>query len=195
MFFNSTDKILSSLPYNSHTTGSVSQRVSYFTTVRVSADHFSLAPSSLRITIRNFFKLNPCNHCPYITSSLRSGYVCRLQWLLILASAVILGSESRWTHYHISLSGIRDSPNLEGEVPVFISPGNRVAQLYPSPGTGFRFRRLLRLAGLRLRYSTPPPLLQRRVYCRGTDHKKHRFQPFLYCVLIRCCGNLFAIVT
>jgi hypothetical protein len=26
---------------------------------------------------------------------------------------------------------IRDSPNLEGQVPVFISPRNRVAQLYP----------------------------------------------------------------
>jgi hypothetical protein len=26
---------------------------------------------------------------------------------------------------------IRDSPNLEGQVPVFISPRNRVAQIYP----------------------------------------------------------------
>jgi hypothetical protein len=26
---------------------------------------------------------------------------------------------------------IRDSPNLEGQVPVFISPRNRVAKLYP----------------------------------------------------------------
>jgi hypothetical protein len=29
------------------------------------------------------------------------------------------------------LSQIRDSPNLEGQVPVCISPRNRVAQLYP----------------------------------------------------------------
>jgi hypothetical protein len=35
------------------------------------------------------------------------------------------------THDHILLSQIRDSPNLEGQVPVFISPRNRVAQLYP----------------------------------------------------------------
>jgi hypothetical protein len=47
-----------------------------------------------------------------------------------LASAVILRSESRGTHDHILLSQIRDSPNLEGQVPVFISPRNRVAQLY-----------------------------------------------------------------
>jgi hypothetical protein len=49
--------------------------------------------------------------------------------MLILASAVILGSESRGTD-HILLSQIRDSPNLEGQVPVFISPRDRVAQLY-----------------------------------------------------------------
>jgi hypothetical protein len=47
------------------------------------------------------------------------------------ASAVILGSESRWTHDIILLSQIRDSPNLEGQVPVFIYPRNRVVRLYP----------------------------------------------------------------
>jgi hypothetical protein len=47
-----------------------------------------------------------------------------------LASAFILESESRETRGHILLSQIRDFP----------------------------FRRLLRLAGLRWRYSTPPPL-------------------------------------
>jgi hypothetical protein len=73
--------------------------------------------------------------------SLTLGGVCRLQLLLALASAVILESESCDTHYHILLSQIRDSPNLEGQVPVFISPG-----------TGFLSRRLLRFAGLRWRY-------------------------------------------
>jgi hypothetical protein len=57
--------------------------------------------------------------------------VCRLQLLLALASAVILRSESRGTHDHILLSQIRDSANLEGQVPVFIPPRNRLAQLYP----------------------------------------------------------------
>jgi hypothetical protein len=47
------------------------------------------------------------------------------------ASAVILASKSRQTHGHILLSQIRDSPNLEGEGPVFISPSDRVALLYP----------------------------------------------------------------
>jgi hypothetical protein len=51
------------------------------------------------------------------TSSLTRRLVCRLQLLLALASAVILESESR---------GIRfETPNLEGQVPVFIYPRNR----------------------------------------------------------------------
>jgi hypothetical protein len=54
-----------------------------------------------------------------------------LQLLLAVASAVIPGSEPRVIHDHILLFHIRDSPNLEGQVPVFISPSERVAQLYP----------------------------------------------------------------
>jgi hypothetical protein len=62
--------------------------------------------------------------------SLTRGRVCRLQLLLALASAVIVLSEFREIHDHILLSQIWDSPNLKGQVPVFISPRNRVAQLY-----------------------------------------------------------------
>jgi hypothetical protein len=62
--------------------------------------------------------------------SLTRGRVCRLQLLLLaLANAIILGSESLGTRDHILLSQIRDCP----------------------------FRHLLRLAGLRWRYSIPPP--------------------------------------
>jgi hypothetical protein len=61
--------------------------------------------------------------------SLTRERVCRLQLLLALASVVILGPDSRGTRDHILLSQIRDFP----------------------------FFRLLRLAGLRWRYSTPPP--------------------------------------
>jgi hypothetical protein len=50
---------------------------------------------------------------------------------MVVTSADILGSESRGTHDHILLSQIRDSPNLEGQVPVFISPSNRAAQFHP----------------------------------------------------------------
>jgi hypothetical protein len=79
--------------------------------------------------------------CWYGGRSLTSGRVCRLQLLLALDSAVIL------------------SPNLEGQVPVFISPRNRMAQLYPQ-ALGFLFRRLLRLAGLRVEVFEPAFTLQ-----------------------------------
>jgi hypothetical protein len=53
-----------------------------------------------------------------------------LQLLLALASAVIFGSESRETHMTIFYCPqIQDSPNLEGQVPIFISSRNRMAQL------------------------------------------------------------------
>jgi hypothetical protein len=78
-------------------------------------------------TTSNFiFQLNTCGYSPYVTSSLMRGWVCHLQLLLVLASAVILRSESRGTHDHILLPHIRDSPNLEG----------RSLDLY-SPGTGW----------------------------------------------------------
>jgi hypothetical protein len=65
-----------------------------------------------------------------LAPSLTRGRVCLLYMLLVLASAVFLGSEALGTSDHILLSQIWDFP----------------------------FRRLLRLAGSRWRYSTPPPL-------------------------------------
>jgi hypothetical protein len=72
-----------------------------------------------------------------------------------LTSAVILGSESCGTHDHILLSQTRDSPNMEGQVPILYH--QELGGPIITPGTAFPFRRLLRLAGLRWRYSTPPP--------------------------------------
>jgi hypothetical protein len=69
--------------------------------------------------------------CLYGVHSLTRGRVCRLHLLLALASAVIFGSKFREIRDHILLSQIRDSPNLDGQVPLFISSRNRVAQFYP----------------------------------------------------------------
>jgi hypothetical protein len=72
---------------------------------RFTANQFVLARSPLRPTTRIFiFQLNTCGYSPYITSSLTRGWICRLQLLLVLPSAVILGSESHGTHDHILLS-------------------------------------------------------------------------------------------
>jgi hypothetical protein len=55
-----------------------------------------------------------------------------IKLLLGLARTVTLGSKSLRTHGHILLSHLRPPlPNLEGQAPVFISPRNKVAQLYP----------------------------------------------------------------
>jgi hypothetical protein len=62
--------------------------------------------------------------------SLTRERVYRLQFPLDLARVVFLESESHETDDHILLSQTRVSPNLEGQVPVFISPRNRVVQLY-----------------------------------------------------------------
>jgi hypothetical protein len=96
--------------------------------------------------------------------------VCCLQLLLALASAVIFGSESRGTLGHILLSQIRD----------------------------FFFRRLLRLAGLRWRYSTLPPHgITGSVNCvssfynseRTEDRTLHPTVRVLFCFIL-CHGNM-----
>jgi hypothetical protein len=69
-----------------------------------------------------FFQLNTCSHSYYVTSSRTRGLVCRLQLLQALVSAVILGSESRGTHYHILLSQIRNSPTWRARPPYLYPP-------------------------------------------------------------------------
>jgi hypothetical protein len=85
--------------------------------------HPSGAYDQILITVRHL------QVCWCGSFSLTKERICRLQLLLDLASAVILGSESLGTRDHILLSQIRDFP----------------------------FCCLLRLAGSRWRYSTPPP--------------------------------------
>jgi hypothetical protein len=67
----------------------------------------------------------------YSAPSLTRGWVCNLlvKMLLGFARAVTLVSNYRRAHDHISLSQVQDSHNLEGQIPVFISPRNKLAQL------------------------------------------------------------------
>jgi hypothetical protein len=114
-----------------------SQSHSYFTTADLSRINSSWRQSPWGSRPVIFFQLNTCGHSPYVTSSLARGWVSRLQLLLTFARAVILKSESSETHDHVLLSQIRDSPNLEGQVPVFISPRGRMAQVYTVTGLHF----------------------------------------------------------
>jgi hypothetical protein len=78
-----------------------------------------------------------------VASSLTRGWLCRLQLLLVLASAFILRFESRMIHDHSLLSHIRDSPNLEARSPYLYPSGTgwpRALDLFPSPFTTCRVR-------------------------------------------------------
>jgi hypothetical protein len=83
----------------------------------------------LGLKTRYLLLVRQLRSCSCGAPSLTRGRVCLLYVLLALASAVSLGSESLGIWDHILLSQIWDFP----------------------------FRRLLRLAGSRWRYSTPPP--------------------------------------
>jgi hypothetical protein len=123
-----------------------------------------------------FISVRHLHVCWYGALSLTRGRVCRLQLLLVLASAVILGSESHGTRDQILLSQIRDFP----------------------------ISRLLRLTGLRWRYSTPPShgnqLVWRTQFFRlcwafsyvlpfitsGEPNRGHHLERL---VVIQTCGN------
>jgi hypothetical protein len=111
----------------------------------------------LELTTRFLLLSDSCGFVDVGALSLTRGRVCRLNLLLALASAVFLGFESSKTRDNILLSQIRD----------------------------FLFRRLLRLAGSRWRYSTPPPDGVNRswntlpLYRRGKDHSENTALIFL----------------
>jgi hypothetical protein len=78
------------------------------------------------------------------------------------------------THDHILLSQIRDSTDLEDQVPVFISPGTG----WPSYNPRHRvpFRRLLQIAGLRWRCLTSSPhKITTEKHCVWVLYYDHRF--------------------
>jgi hypothetical protein len=93
----------------------------------------------------------------FVVPSLTRGRVCNLLYncFWALPERSLLG-QSRAELTPIFYCLIWDFHNLEGQVSIFISPKNRVAPVI-APGTGFPFCCLLRLAGLRWRYSVPPP--------------------------------------
>jgi hypothetical protein len=98
---------------------------------RFTASQFVLETGPLKLTTSKYiFQLSTCGYSPSVTSSLITGWVCHLQLLLVLASAVILRSESRGTHDHILCLRL-ETPQPGGPGPIFISPVNRVARLYP----------------------------------------------------------------
>jgi hypothetical protein len=67
----------------------------------------------------------------FVAPSLTRRRVCNLLLLMVLASAVPLESESRGTRPYFIVPILETPSNLEGQISVFISARNRVAQIYP----------------------------------------------------------------
>jgi hypothetical protein len=105
-------------------------------------------------------------------SPLTRGWVCNLLYNCFWAP----GSKVRRTHGYILLSHLRLS-QLRGPGPRIYIAQEQSDPVIP-PGTGFAFRRLLRLVGLRWRYSNPPP------HGSGPNGNHRvpytRFSPFYY---------------
>jgi hypothetical protein len=116
--------------------------------------HPSGTPDQFFFLLENFCK--QLRVCYFVAPSLTRGRVCNLPLLLVFAITVTLGSESRGTQDHILLSQFLRLPQPGGPGPRIYIPQEQGGPVIP-PGTGFPFRRLLRLAGLRWRYSIPPP--------------------------------------
>jgi hypothetical protein len=82
------------------------------------------------------------------TPSHQRGWVCRLQLLLALVGAVVLGSKSCGTHDHFLLSELR-LPQPGGPGPHIYIPQEQGGPII-SPDTGFPFDCFLWLAGLKV---------------------------------------------
>jgi hypothetical protein len=92
----------------------------------------------------------------FVAPSLTRGRGYNLLLLLVLASAVPFGSESRGTQYHILLSQFLRLLQPGGPGHSIYIP-QKQGGLDILPRTEFLFRLLLRFVGLRWRYSVPPP--------------------------------------
>jgi hypothetical protein len=82
---------------------------------RFTAHQFILATSPSR--------LNTSGYSPHVTTSLMRGWVCRLHLLLVLASAVILGSKSCGTHDIFYCLKFETPPTWRARSPYLYPPG------------------------------------------------------------------------
>jgi hypothetical protein len=97
--------------------------------VRVGVRHPSGTRDQFFFLLEFFFRR--LRVCYFVAPSPTRGWVCNLLLLLVLSSTVPPGLSPTGLKTIFYCPNSWDSPNLEGQVPVFISPRNRVAQIYP----------------------------------------------------------------
>jgi hypothetical protein len=116
--------------------------------LRLPVRHPSGTSDQFFFLLEIFFRL--LRVCYFVASSLTRERVRNLLLLLLLPT------QSRGTQYHLLLPQFLRlaQPGVPGPR-IYIPQGQGGPDM--PPGTGFPFRRLLRLAGLRWRYSIPPP--------------------------------------
>jgi hypothetical protein len=162
-----------------------------FTTARSSPTHF-IQQTNIGISLLTLWNLKSSLCYDRLSWCQASISICRLQFLLDLASAVILKSESRRTHDHILLSQIRHSPNPKGQVSVFISTKNRVTRLYPQ-GSGFRIRCLFTTWSLKLISVTYMSIhTSRETHCvSATETNQLMLSTEMF--IVRITGNVYTV--
>jgi hypothetical protein len=96
----------------------------------VSRSVLSWCQASFGAQDKNFLLSDNCGFVDAGRPLWREDEVCRLQLLVVLTSAVILGSESHGTDGHILLSQVRDSAHLVGPGARIHISKEQVAQLY-----------------------------------------------------------------
>jgi hypothetical protein len=146
----------------------------------------SLGAKPLEAYYQWFFQLDLCGHSPYVTSSLRRGSVCRLQLLLALASAVILGCESRGTHDQILLFQLRYSSNLAARSPYLYHPGTGWSSYTPKHWVHFSSPPTPRRAMVVIFVPAStraliPSAWDPRYIASGRTHRERRLQHLFYC--------------
>jgi hypothetical protein len=134
--------------------------------VRLGVRHPSGTRNQFFFLLEIFFSQLPV--CYFVPPSLTRGRVCNLLFLLVLASAVPLGSESHGTQDLIWLSQFLKLPQPGGPGPrIYIN----LEQGGPDtpPGTGFPFRRLLDSQGFggMQSYTQPAFYILSQLKCKG----------------------------
>jgi hypothetical protein len=118
-------------------------------------NQFVLVTTLWRLTTSNFIsQLNTCSYSPHVTFSLMRDVIYNCCWSK--PAQLFSGLSPTGLMTTFCCLSFKTPPNLEDQVPIFISPRKKGGQVIP-PGTGFPFRCLLCLAGLQWRYLAPSP--------------------------------------